>query len=92
MTTLNIVAWIVIGGLVGLVLAALTRRPETGSHWLTDLITGLFGGVIGGVLLSAVGGNVGTDFVGVNLAGAVVAVVGAVILVGLVEWWRSTQP
>ncbi len=90
MTTVNIVAWIVIGGVVGLLVSALGRRT-TGGGLLLDLIVGLIGGFVGGVLLNAAGGIVGTEIAGISLAGAVVAIVGAVILVGLLEWLRGTQ-
>lgn len=93
MTTANIVAWIVIGGLVGVIVAALARREETTrGRLVVDLVVGLLGGVVAGILLNAIGGLVGSDIAGVNLAGGAAAILGALILVGVVEWMRSTQP
>jgi uncharacterized membrane protein YeaQ/YmgE (transglycosylase-associated protein family) len=91
MTTLNIVAWLVIGGLVGLLISGFTRRPETGGHWLFDLVLGLLGGFIAGVLLSSVGGMLGSDIAGVNISGVAIAAVGAIILVVVAEWIRGSQ-
>jgi uncharacterized membrane protein YeaQ/YmgE (transglycosylase-associated protein family) len=91
MTTLNIVAWLVIGGLVGLLIAGLTRRPEEGGHWFVDLFFGLVGSLVAGYLLYTIGGMIGGDIAGVSLSGAAIAIVGAIILVGVVEWLRSSQ-
>lgn len=92
MTAANILAWIIVGGIVGVIVAALTRREQEGSgHLVLDLIVGLIGGVVAGVLLNAIGGLVGSEIVGVNLSGAAVAIIGALVLVGVAEWMRSTQ-
>jgi uncharacterized membrane protein YeaQ/YmgE (transglycosylase-associated protein family) len=82
MTTVNIVAWLGIGLIVGLVFAWM-RRSETPGGLLVDLIVGIIGGFVGGILLNALGGLVGAEIVGVNLGGGVLAIVGAVILLGL---------
>jgi uncharacterized membrane protein YeaQ/YmgE (transglycosylase-associated protein family) len=79
MTTSNIVAWIVIGLIVG-VLFALLRRSETQSGLLVDMVLGVFGGFVGGAALNVLGGLVGAEIIGVNLGGALVAVIGAAIL------------
>lgn len=84
MTTANIIAWLVIGALVG-VLFALARQPKTNGMTLLDIVVGVVGGFIGGVLLNAVGGIVGTDIIGVNLGAGVIALVAATILVALLE-------
>jgi uncharacterized membrane protein YeaQ/YmgE (transglycosylase-associated protein family) len=84
MTTGNIVAWILIGAIVG-ILYALARQPRTGTMTLLDLIVGVVGGLVGGVLLNAVGGLVGAEIIGVSLAGGAVAIIGAVVLVALFE-------
>jgi uncharacterized membrane protein YeaQ/YmgE (transglycosylase-associated protein family) len=91
MTTANIIAWLVIGGIVGAVFAYLRRSKTTGMTIL-DLIVGIVGGLVGGVLLNAVGGIVGAEIVGVNLGAGLVAIIGAAILVALFEMvTRSPQ-
>jgi uncharacterized membrane protein YeaQ/YmgE (transglycosylase-associated protein family) len=82
MTTINIVAWIVIGVIIGILFAWL-RRSESPGGLVIDMIVGVVGGFIGGVVLNALGGLVGAEVIGVNLGGAVVAIVGAVVLIGL---------
>jgi uncharacterized membrane protein YeaQ/YmgE (transglycosylase-associated protein family) len=92
MTTANIVAWLVIGGIAGLLVAIMGRRQESFGRVLLDVLFGVVGGFIGGVILNALGGIVGAEVVGVNLGGAVIAILGAVILVIALEWlFRSTQ-
>ncbi len=82
MTTINIVAWLVIGLIVG-VLFAWLRRSESRVGLIIDLIVGLVGGFAGGVLLNSAGGLVGAEVIGVNLGGVVVAIVGAAVLIVL---------
>jgi uncharacterized membrane protein YeaQ/YmgE (transglycosylase-associated protein family) len=89
MTTINVVAWVLIGLLIGVVSAWL-RKSETPGGLLLDLLVGVIGGFIGGVVLNALGGLVGAEIVGVNLGGALVAIIGAVILLVLWETLRGT--
>jgi uncharacterized membrane protein YeaQ/YmgE (transglycosylase-associated protein family) len=84
MTAANIIAWLVIGAIVG-VIFALARQHGTGGLTLLDLMVGVVGGFIGGVILNALGGIVGAEIVGVNVGAGVVALVGAVILVAILE-------
>lgn len=90
MTTINIVAWIVIGLIVGVVFAWL-RRSENPGGLVIDLIVGVVGGFIGGVVLNALGGMVGAEIIGVNLAGAVVAIVGAGVLIAVWALLRGSS-
>ncbi|MFN8376877.1 MAG: GlsB/YeaQ/YmgE family stress response membrane protein [Anaerolineae bacterium] len=90
MTTANIVAWLIMGAIVGLLVALFSRR-ETFGGLLLDTVVGIMGGFVGGFLLNAIGGIVGAEIIGVNLGGAVVAIVVAVILVALLEWMRRAQ-
>ena len=87
MTTANIIAWIVIGAIVG-ILFALARKPEMSGTTLLDLIVGAVGGIIGGIILNALGGIVGAEVIGVNLGGALIAIIGALILVFVLELVR----
>ncbi len=84
MTAANIIAWLIIGALVG-VAFVLARQSKTTGAVLLDLVVGVAGGFIGGVLLNAVGGIVGLEIIGVNLGAGIVALVAATILVALLE-------
>jgi uncharacterized membrane protein YeaQ/YmgE (transglycosylase-associated protein family) len=89
MTTVNIIAWAVLGGIVGLIIALLRGRVNLGAM-VPELLVGVIGGFLGGVILNALGGLVGTELIGVNLGGALVAVVAAGILVLVLELLRGT--
>ena len=84
MTAANIIAWLIIGALGG-VAFVLARQSKTTGAVLLDLVVGVAGGFIGGVLLNAVGGIVGLEIIGVNLGAGIVALVAATILVALLE-------
>ncbi len=89
MDTINVIAWGVIGAIVGL-LFALVRKQEATLAVLPELLVGIIGGFLGGVILNALGGLVGAQVIGVNLGGAAVAIIGAIILVALLEMARGT--
>jgi uncharacterized membrane protein YeaQ/YmgE (transglycosylase-associated protein family) len=87
MDPLNIVVWLIIGALAGLITALITQSRTT-SEVIMDLVVGLVGGFIGGYalyVLNAMGTGV---VIGINISGVVVAVIGAVILLGLLEFLR----
>ncbi|MBZ0289984.1 MAG: GlsB/YeaQ/YmgE family stress response membrane protein, partial [Anaerolineae bacterium] len=78
-----------IGVIVGILFAWL-RRSESPGGLVIDMIVGIVGGFIGGVVLNALGGLVGAEVIGVNLGGAIVAIVGAAVLIGLWALLRGT--
>lgn len=84
MTTVNLIAWLIIGAIVG-GLIAYARQPKSGGMVLLDIVVGIIGGLVGGVLLNAVGGIVGMEIIGVNLGAGLVAIIVALVLVGLFE-------
>lgn len=84
MTTANIIAWLLIGLIVGIAYA-LWQHHKLGSMTILDMIIGVIGGLIGGVLLNAVGGIGGAEIIGVNLGAGLVAIIGALLLVVIFE-------
>jgi uncharacterized membrane protein YeaQ/YmgE (transglycosylase-associated protein family) len=76
----------IVGFLVfGLVVGALARLLKPGKQdlgLLGTLVLGVIGSLIGGVIASALGTG---DIWELNILGAVVAIVAAVLLVGVVE-------
>lgn len=89
MDMLNIVAWLVIGAVAGLIAAFVTRR-ETLLGYLTDIVIGLIGGFIGGFILSGIKVSVAAELVGINLVSALIALIGAVILLAILEFFRES--
>ncbi|WP_246081942.1 GlsB/YeaQ/YmgE family stress response membrane protein [Nocardioides litoris] len=76
----------IIGFLVfGLVVGAVARLIKPGRQnlgLLGTLVLGVLGSVIGGVIASAIGTG---DIFELNIIGAVVAIIAAVLLIGVVE-------
>ncbi len=76
---MNIVLWIVFGALAGWI-ASLIMRTNRSQGVLMDVIMGIMGAVVGGFLFEFFGVSGITGF---NLYSMAVAVIGAVILIGL---------
>ena len=89
MDTLNIVAWLVIGAIAGLIAAIVTRR-ESVMGYVTDIIIGLIGGFVGGFILNALNINVTGDLAGINILGSVIALIGATLLLVILELFRES--
>lgn len=76
----DILVWIIIGGLAGWLASTVVRGGGMGI--LMDVIVGIVGAFIGGLVVEFVGG---TGFTGFNLWSFIVAFVGAVILLLIVR-------
>jgi uncharacterized membrane protein YeaQ/YmgE (transglycosylase-associated protein family) len=76
---MGILLWIVFGGIVGW-LASILMKTRGGIF--LDIIVGIVGAVIGGFVMSLVGG---AGVVGFNLYSFVVALIGAIILLAIVK-------
>ena len=55
---------------------------------ISNIVVGIVGALIGGFLMSLVG-NAGVS--GFNLQSFIVAVVGAVVFLGITGWWRKRR-
>jgi len=78
--------WIVFGALIGWV-ASLIMKTNGQQGILLDIIVGVVGAVIGGWIMTTMG-SAPVD--GFNLYSFVVALIGAVVLLGLVKMVRGT--
>ena len=88
MSLTNIILWGVIGAIAGLFISILTRN-ETTRGYLMDMIAGLIGGIVGGFLLR------GLNVIGdaeltsqIHVPSALVAIIGAMVVAGIVEAFR----
>lgn len=78
---MGIILWIVFGALVGWI-ASLIMKTDSQQGPLLNIIVGIVGAVIGGVVMNLFGeGGVG----GFNLYSFIVALLGACILIGIVR-------
>ena len=81
---MGIILWIVFGGLVGWI-ASLIMKTNAQQGIFLNIVVGIVGAVIGGWLMSFFGeSGVG----GFNLYSFLVALLGAIILIGIVKLLR----
>lgn len=76
---MNIILWIILGGVAGW-LASIVMKTNSNQNTLGDIILGIIGALIGGLLLGLFG------FAGVsgfNIYSLFVAVLGSIVLIGL---------
>jgi uncharacterized membrane protein YeaQ/YmgE (transglycosylase-associated protein family) len=73
---MTLLAWIVVGLIAGWLASLITG---TGESLLVDLVVGVLGAIVGGVIFNAFGASGAT---GINLYSILVAVVGSVLLLG----------
>ena len=81
---MTILLWIVFGAIVGWVASLLMGSRE---GLMLDIIVGIVGSVLGGWIMTAMGGQSVTGF---NLYSFAVALLGSVVLLGLVRLVRRT--
>ncbi len=81
---LNILAWIVLGGIAGWIASIIMRR-DAQMGVLANIVVGIVGALIGGFLMNALGAPGATGF---DLYSLLVAVLGAVVLLFFVGLLR----
>jgi uncharacterized membrane protein YeaQ/YmgE (transglycosylase-associated protein family) len=81
---MNIIAWIVVGGLAGW-LASIIMRTDAEMGIGSNIVVGILGALIGGWVVTLFGGPAVSGF---NVTSFLVAVLGSVILLGIVRSFR----
>jgi len=88
---MNFIIWIVIGGILGWI-ASMIMRTDAQQGMLMNVVVGIIGALLGGWLLAPLFGT-GTinqnDFI---LGSLVVSLLGAVILLAIVNLFRRGTP
>ncbi|MFN2180304.1 MAG: GlsB/YeaQ/YmgE family stress response membrane protein [Candidatus Promineifilaceae bacterium] len=79
---MGILGWIIFGALAGLIASLITGRNER-QGCLMNIIVGIIGASLGGWIMSLFGGSGVTGF---NLPSFLVAVLGAVVLLAIVNF------
>jgi uncharacterized membrane protein YeaQ/YmgE (transglycosylase-associated protein family) len=85
---MNLIIWLVVGGLIGWVASILMRSPE---GILMNVVVGIVGAFIGGWLLSPLLGAGTINSNDFSLGGLVVSLLGAVILLAIVNLFRRSR-
>jgi uncharacterized membrane protein YeaQ/YmgE (transglycosylase-associated protein family) len=83
---MGIVIWLVIGGIVGW-LASIVMRRDGQQGVLLNVIVGIVGALLGGWLISPLVG-VGTINQGVSIGSILVSLIGAIILLAIVNLFK----
>jgi uncharacterized membrane protein YeaQ/YmgE (transglycosylase-associated protein family) len=82
-TMINLILWLLFGALVGW-LASLVMRTDAQQGPILNIVVGIIGAMIGGLLFG--GGTINDN--AFNLGSLLVSFVGAVILLGIVNLFR----
>ncbi|MEY4713287.1 MAG: hypothetical protein RIS88_2737 [Pseudomonadota bacterium] len=83
---MNFLIWLIVGGVVGW-LASLIMRTDAQQGILLNVIVGIIGAFIGGWVISPMVG-VGTINEGLSIGSFLVSLVGAVVLLAIVNLFR----
>lgn len=83
---MGIIIWLVIGGIVGW-LASIVMKRDGSQGILMNVIVGIVGALLGGFLISPLVG-VGTINDGVSIGSILVSLVGAIILLAIVNLFK----
>lgn len=84
---MDIVLWIVLGALAGWIASIITRTDES-QGWLGNIVVGIIGAFIGGLVLKLFGANGVTGF---NVPSLLTAILGAVVLLSLIKGFRRSD-
>lgn len=87
MGIVNIISWIVVGGVAGW-LASIIMGRNRRMGCLANLIVGVLGGLIGGFVMGLLGRPIAMGF---SLPSLLVAVLGAIILLAITGWWQERR-
>lgn len=79
---LSIIGWLIIGGLIGWV-ASMIMRTDAQQGILLNIVVGIVGAFIAGLLVT--GGSINED---VNLTSILVSLLGAIVLLAIVNLIR----
>jgi uncharacterized membrane protein YeaQ/YmgE (transglycosylase-associated protein family) len=84
---MNIIIWLVVGGLIGWV-ASLIMRTDAQQGIILNVVVGVVGAVLGGWFLSPLFGVKTINQSNFSVAGLLVSLLGAVILLAIVNLIR----
>lgn len=84
---LDIVLWIVFGALAGWI-ASMIMRTDQQMGALANIIVGILGAFIGGFLMRTMTGE---QVEGFNFTSLIVAIIGAVVLLGIVKLFTRSS-
>lgn len=78
---MGILSWIIFGGLAGWI-ASIIMKKNASMGLLANIIVGIVGAFVGGFIMNLIGG---WDVTGFNLSSFIVAVIGSVVLLAIIN-------
>ena len=87
---MNILIWLVVGGLVGWV-ASMIMKTDGQQGLFLNVVVGIVGAVVGGYLISPLLGSSTINQGNFSLPGLAVSLVGAIILLAVVNLFRRRR-
>jgi uncharacterized membrane protein YeaQ/YmgE (transglycosylase-associated protein family) len=78
---MNILAWIVLGGIAGWI-ASMIAKTDARQGIFLNIVVGIIGAFLGGLLFSILGG---AGITGFNFYSLMVAIIGSVLFIGLTK-------
>jgi uncharacterized membrane protein YeaQ/YmgE (transglycosylase-associated protein family) len=88
---MNIIIWLIVGGVIGWI-ASLIMRTDGQQGILMNIVVGIVGAFVGGLLISPLIGAGSINNAGLSAGTVVVSLGGAVILLALVNMFRRGRP
>ena len=79
---IGIIVWLIVGGIVGW-LASLVMRTDAQQGILLNIVVGIVGAFIGGLIFT--GGSINAD---ITVTSFIVSLIGAIILLAIVNLFR----
>ena len=83
---MNFIIWLIVGGIVGW-LASLVMKTDASQGLLLNIVVGIVGAFLGGLLISPLIG-VGTINQGISIGSILVSLLGAIILLAIINLIR----
>jgi uncharacterized membrane protein YeaQ/YmgE (transglycosylase-associated protein family) len=84
---MNLIIWLVVGGLIGWI-ASMLMRTDSQQGILLNVVVGIVGAFLGGWLLAPMLGTGTINSNDFSLSGLIVSLLGAVVLLGIVNLVR----
>jgi len=84
---INFIIWLIVGGVIGW-LASMVMRTDAQQGLLLNIIVGIVGAFLGGLLLAPLFGTSTINDGNFNITSLLVSFLGAVILLAIVNFFR----
>jgi len=84
---LTVISWIILGMVAGWIASIMTGTNERVNGWM-NVVVGILGAVIGGLVLRLFGVNISNGF---SFGSLLTAILGAVILLAIVRAYRRNS-